>query len=420
MKTSYHPAITVAFYLKCLPQEIIRYIPASTQFDWKQKESASRFGYDWYRTNEHLFQTLQHISNNKRLLRINRALIRIIGIAVFIKKYSGCLQQGLVAVPQTIVGNIGKVTPVYGLTKTLRMLQLPYGSWLKLKKSSRCKASVLRLCRVKHPGQLLQKEITAIEKYCKDAQYIHWPLSSIYHQVKRDGSAFFHISTFYKYVSLLGLKRHIPSRRNKNHHVGIRAENPLDILHADVTVLRTVDNSKSYIFLVQDNYSRAILRYAVSQYCCAQTTFDNLRQVYEQYLQPAGREHCRLITDDGPENMGPVKNFITACEQPAIQHLIAQKDIEFSNSMIEAANKQLKYRFLFHYPIADYTALLSYVQQAARDFNERPNHVLHGFTPLEVLNGCRPDAHYYGGQTQKAKTNRIVENKRIKCCFYSF
>jgi putative transposase len=127
-----------------------------------------------------------------------------------------------------------------------------------------------------------------------------------------------------------------------------------------------------------------------------------------------------LISDDGSENYGPVKDFIASSQHPAIQHLIAQKDIEFSNSMIEAANKQLKYRFLYHQHIENYEALVEYVEKAVHDYNNRPQQVLHGLTPLEVLQGQIPDPHAYANQIQQAKANRILENKKAKCCYHSF
>jgi putative transposase len=194
----------------------------------------------------------------------------------------------------------------------------------------------------------------------------------------------------------------------------------LQIIHADVTVFRTADNKKNYIHLIQDNFSRAILQPAVQQNCTAQTTFENLKVVYEKYLHPAGMEDCLLISDDGSENYGPVKGFIESSKYPSIQHLIAQKDIDFSNSMIEAANKQLKYRFLYHHHISDYDALVKYVEQSVNDYNNRPHHVLHGLTPNEVLQGQPPDPHNYTSLIQQSKANRLIENKKIKCCYQSF
>ena len=238
--------------------------------------------------------------------------------------------------------------------------------------------------------------------------------------IKREGAAYFNISTFYKYVTLLNLKRSRAVHRRKNHRTGIRASAPLQIIHADVTVFRTADNHKNYIHLIQDNFSRAILQPAVKRNCTAQTTFENLNAVYEKYLHPAGMEDCLLISDDGSENYGPVKTFIENSQFPFIKHLIAQRDIEFSNSMIEAANKQLKYRFLYHHSIPDFDALVKYVEQAVNDYNNRPQHVLHGLTPLEVLHGKLPSPHAYATKILQARTNRFTENKKIKCCYHSF
>ena len=209
-------------------------------------------------------------------------------------------------------------------------------------------------------------------------------------------------------------------KRRKNHHTGIRASAPFKILHADSTVFKTADNHKNYVYLVQDNFSRAILSYRVSRECKARITLDNLEAVRQQYLIPAGIESCQLITDDGPENGGPVIELVAKATGPAITHLIAQSDIEFSNSMIEAANKQLKYRFLYHQHIPDHEALVQYVLEAVREYNSRPHHVLGGLTPLEVLNGVAYDKSADQQQIRLAKITRIAENKKTKCCHYSF
>jgi putative transposase len=419
-ETSYHPAITVAFYLSCLPNEVLQHIPRSTRFDWQHKDKSTYFGYEWFCQNQQLFQTLKQVSSNKKLLQINKALIRVIAIKRFITNYTSCIREQRLVVTQTVIVNIAKVTAIFGLSKTLRFIQLPYSAYMKLKRTARCNLSPLHLCIVKHPAQLIKKEVAVIKHYCNDTRFLHWPLSSVYEMIKREAAAYFNISTFYKYVNLLHLKRSGMAHRRKHHYSGIRACAPLQIIHADVTIFRTVDNQKNYIHLIQDNFSRAILQPAVQRNCTAQTTFENLKVVYERHLHPAGIENCQLISDDGSENYGPVKEFIANSRSPSMQHLIAQKDIEFSNSMIEAANKQLKYRFLYHHRIADYDALVKYVEQSVNDYNNRPHDVLHGLTPLEVLQGKIPNPHAYSNQIQQAKTTRFIENKKIKCCYHSF
>jgi putative transposase len=375
MKTSYHPAITVAFYLNCLPAELLQHIPRSTRFDWQHKDKSTCFGYDWFCQNQQLFNTLKQVSNNKRLLQINKALIRIIAIKRFIAGYSGCIKNKMTSVTQTILFNINKVTEVVNLSKTLCLLQLPYSAYLKLKKTANCYLSPLNLCIIKHPGQLLKKEVTVIKKYCSDARFLQWPLSSVYEMIKREGAAFFSINTFYKYVNLLKLNRSQLRNRRKHHHIGIRAIKPLQILHVDVTVFRTADNKKNYIHIIQDNFSRTILQWMIGTTCLAQSTFELLKNVHGEYLQTAGIENCQLISDDGSENYGPVKDFIKNSKYPEIQHLIAQRDIEYSNSMIEAANKKLKYNFLYHHHISNHEELIKYVERSVDDYNNRPHHV---------------------------------------------
>ncbi|MBN8215965.1 MAG: hypothetical protein J0L75_04950 [Spirochaetes bacterium] len=51
------------------------------------------------------------------------------------------------------------------------------------------------------------------------------------------------------------------------------------------------------------------------------------------------------LTDDGSEN--------TLRNLAQVRHLVAQRDIMARNSMVEAGNFTLKYRFLFTFPLRD-------------------------------------------------------------------
>ena len=127
-----------------------------------------------------------------------------------------------------------------------------------------------------------------------------------------------------------------------------------------------------------------------------------------------------FITDDGVENFGVVSDFIEAVNSPSIRHLIAQKDIFFSNSMIEAANKQLKYRFLYHFHIPNHEQLKQFLGQAIRDYNNRPHQSLGGLTPFEVLQGAQVDKAAQSQAICIAQRQRILKNKLEKCCFPTF
>jgi hypothetical protein len=218
----------------------------------------------------------------------------------------------------------------------------------------------------------------------------------------------------------LKLERLKAVSRRKNHQIGLRASKPFEIIHADATLLRLKDNSRAFIYIIQDNFSRAILSFRYSLENRALHCFENLKYVHEHFLSPSGVAQCSLITEDGSENHGEVLKFTNNCQSPAIGHLIAQKTITQSNSMIEAANKQIKNYFLYHKEIANIEQLENHLQQAIKDCNNRPHDVLKGLTPTEVLNGKLPVQVSFANKIANAKIARLKENTKSKCCSYSF
>ena len=95
-KASYHPYLLVAFYLNCLPENILQIIPRSTRFDWQHRKIQDSFGYDWFIGNKDLFQTLQLIAINKKLLIINKVFLRIIALKRFMNVNSAGMKAGRV------------------------------------------------------------------------------------------------------------------------------------------------------------------------------------------------------------------------------------------------------------------------------------------------------------------------------------
>ncbi|MBK8712539.1 MAG: transposase [Niastella sp.] len=420
MKQSYHPAVLVAYYLNCLPGELKESIPRSTKYGWAHKPLEACFGYEWACENQHLFSALQEVSASSKLLKVNLALLRIIAIKRFLVKYREQLRKRIFYAPETVLENIEKLKSAFTLTKALKHCGIDFRYYKNLKAKTKCAQSLLQICRLRHPAQLLKTEVQTIASYCSSEQYRYWPLISIYQQMKRDAILFISKNCFYKYVSLLNIKRSVALKRRKNHVQGIRAGRVFEILHADVTLYTFPNGLKAYIYLLMDNFSRAILSYRVSAQYSASYTKENLKEAYEKYLNPSIIVQCSLITDDGSENHGLAAKFLSECTKPSIKQLFAQKTITQSNSMIEAVNKSLKYGFLYHQAIPDLHALEKYVPLAIQDRENRPHDVLNGLTPLEVLNGSLPSSVNFASQTANSIKNRIAANKKENCCGFSF
>ena len=141
---------------------------------------------------------------------------------------------------------------------------------------------------------------------------------------------------------------------------------------------------------------------------------DNLRSVYSDYILEKEDPRTVLLVDDGIENKGFVCKAIENNEIK-INRLVAQKDIIFSNSMVEAVNKRMKYDFLFRAQLLDIEHTQRFLETAVEQYNNRPHSALYGFTPIEVFNGAKPDKALFKPQIEQAKVLRIAENKALSC-----
>ena len=342
-KRSYHPYIPLLYNLGVLEKEFTNQISASTLHDWKNKDFDSTFGAD--QVVKHLpdFDLMDDYITKKKLAKIINATYRIYHI------YSGFYNKIKIKRSQIekyqkqIVCTIENIKETIGFDKALKAFHISHQQFYRWKNKVNCKLSDNFLCRKKHPLQISVKEINTIKSYLFGSDYIFWPLSSIYYKMLRNKDAFMSLTTFYKYARLLNFKRQKPNCRNKKYSLGIRASQPFEILHADVTIFKPLDKIKVYIYFIVDNYSRNILTWKASLKLSAKISFENLREVYEKY-NLKNKPDTILMTDDGSENKAEVDEYI---QNINMQRLIAQKDVIYSNSMVESAFYKLKYQFLF-------------------------------------------------------------------------
>jgi len=172
---------------------------------------------------------------------------------------------------------------------------------------------------------------------------------------------------------------------------------------------------KYYVYLLMDNYSRFILNYQVSDRVSAKIRLESIRQAYEKYIRNPF-EDVQLIVDGGVENNNKAIDDYTNLDEVSIRKLIAGKDIRFSNSMVEAQNKILKYHYLFKHSSYDIHELRKLLDWIIRDYQyNRPHHSLKGLTPFEALCGQQVPKDLWKKQALEARQVRIQENTSKSC-----
>ena len=418
-KRSYHPSILIAFHLKFLPEELSSALPRSTRSGWNHKEQRLQFGYDWFIDNKDRFATLQCVAANEHLIKINKALIKIIALRRFITSHKQRLKDKAGSAAAVVVNTIEKLKPVFNVKKILHALQMDAKEYRKLRKEKQCSISIFNRCVIKHPNQILKQEVNLIKEYNQNPEYVLWPKISIFHQMRKEGVLYCSRNTYYRVINALGLQNILPANRRKKHTKGIRAGAPMTLLHIDVTRFVCRDGSKSFIYVVKDNFSKAILHAMAADTVCMASTEQCLNMVIRKFKHLI-KHPLEIMSDGGPEN-NSIKEWIKdSISNLKLSHITALADVEFSNSMVEAAHYMLKYYGLYQMIIPDKNTLLTCLPKIIDDYNNRPNHTIAGLTPFEALAGKTHTDIFANIKYPITKEQRIIENKKLKCCGYSF
>ena len=83
--------------------------------------------------------------------------------------------------------------------------------------------------------------------------------------------------------------------------------------------------------------------------------------------------------------------------------------------MVEAANKKLKYRFLYNIYLPDFNSVLQTLPAIKEIYNNTPLVILSAYTPKEVLNGAMPDSKRFVVDIEEAVAKRKETNQKTMC-----
>ena len=410
---SYHSGVKLQYANGELQPDMTKTIPRSTKQRWKGKSVYSFWSPYPLKEDE----SLSEQAKIHRLKRDNERLkVQLKTLFYLVSIYKDL--TALSSIKSTQVLKVRKGTETLlrsckesGMGKAIwRYLPFSFKQWKAWNAQKHCLNSLQGYCRKQNPQQLSLSEQEIIKTRCANKEYENWPLSGIYYQLLRDQRIHCSISTFYKYCRLMNITR--VRIKNPRKYVPYRTDEPLKVLHQDITIFKTMNGLKHYIYVIRDNFSRAILA------CKVATEYNNevARQTLEDVLQKFSlmEREGALVTDNGMENKGKLEEWIN---KPGMlwKKLVAQLDIIQSNSMVEAANKILKYRFLYTSPVANTEELIVVLKKAVQAYNEIPNAQLYGFTPNEVLVGAKPDKHHFRTQIELGIKHRLTENQNFPC-----
>ena len=400
-----------------LSADQISTIPRSNISRWKNEADDK---YSFCEINDVIKQEIElikRLNQSSKIKKINQSYFKLADtfhqVIYKLKGVKSILKQQ----KEIIVDAIEEVKQFIPIDKALKTFNISRSTFENYKSIliHKCDSSYFHWCTRRFSNQLLPKEVQTIKSYMTDDNYKYWSKSSVYLKALQDEKLQCGISAFYKYCRLLGFKNR-PGRKKADQYNPVTTSCPNELWCADVTIFKTRDNIKHYIHFLIDHYSKMILGYRIEKSASG--------KAIKSLIQNACLEHrpkkLQFLTDGGSENVNHiVSNFISANAVP-IEHLIAQKDVVFSNSMIEAINKIIKHQFLYPKEIENGNQLENVMADTISIYNTiRPQMSLGGNTPHETFNGLSIDMSRYTHNFREQKGLRIQQNRKNACsiCF---
>jgi putative transposase len=411
-KNTYHTDLIIAYRLGAYDEEYFSHIPSSTRSNWKDRNIHNIIGCQKDIICTQNIKMVKTFLQKKKALKLAKAAYHIFRCYEIIVQKSDVLQNCIKTAKNEVVKVIDHIRSTVGFKKALDVFHVSAQQYHRWKASNRCIHSFFDVCFKTKPNQLTQSEVFTIKKYLNLPDLLSWPLASVYFKMMRDNAAFMSINTFYKYANTMIQNRLVAFRKRlrKKKYKGLKAFRVFQYIHMDVTVYKTTDNTKAFIYFIQDNYSKAILAWKISTRYCSRICMENLREAVDTFSLP--KQNTRIICDGGIENKGEAENYL---QSMSIEKCIAQKDIPYSNSLIEAFNKRIKYRFLFLQQLENIRQAENYLSKAIEIYNNQPLLVLNGYTPNEVLNGTNPGKKLFSQAIKASVKERIVQNTTNTC-----
>lgn len=394
-------------------KEQIATIPRSNISRWKH-ESDDKYQFSEINSIiENEIDLIKRINQSSRIKQINQSYFKLVDTFHEVISQVKGIKSIIKDQKELVVNTIEQVKESIPINKALKVFNISRSTFENYKSFviHKCEPSYFNWCVRRFSNQLLSSEVKTIKKYMTDINYKFWSKSSVYLKAVRDGELQCGITTFYKYCRLLGFKNRTFKRKSDDYQP-LKTSKPNQVWCADVTIFKTPDKKKHHIHFLIDHYSKMILSHRIENSSSGIAIKSLIQNASEKYKP----EKLQFLTDGGTENINyTVSGFIDSSNVP-IDHVIAQKDVVFSNSMIEALNKVIKHQFLFHKEINSREELTKCLDEAVTQYNTlKPQMNLGGNTPIETFEGIPIQLSQYINGLEQQKAMRIQENRKNAC-----
>jgi putative transposase len=362
---------------------------------------------------QELIDCIAKLERQKRILaavvRIPLAMLRASGFSLAGER----LPEG--AAKAGILRAITSAKPFLPLAVILRIVRLEpgrYHAWNSRTSALACGLDDRSSCPRTSPSRLTPTEVAAVKEMVLAPEYRHMPLGTLARYAQRIGKVFASASTWAKLVRQQGWRRPRQRLHPPKPTVGVRASQPNEIWHIDTTLIKLLDGTKVYLHAVLDNYSRKILAWTVAERFDPSSTCQVLLAA-GKHLVIAGRP--LLYADSGVENVNSAVDgtLFSAC----LERILAQVEVAFSNSLIEAYWRSLKHQWLFLNTLDSVVRVRAMVEFYTNEHNTK--------MPHPAFSGQTPDEMFFGTGAKvpeelalakgNARAARMADNRAMSC-----
>jgi putative transposase len=288
-----------------------------------------------------------------------------------------------------------RTTPLSAALRVLRLSAARYHAWVRA--DGACALDDRPSC----PHSMVQS-----------SENRHMSIRSLAPHAQRVSKVFAHPATWSKLIRARGCGRPRLRMYPAKPKVGLRTQGPNEAWHTDVTIIKLRDGTKAYVHAVIDNFSRRILAWTVAGRLDPMNTCDVLSRA-ARHLNAATK--ADVFMDSGVENLNADVDSLFDCT--VLQRVIAQIDVSFSNSLIEAWWRALKHQWLFLHPLDNIATVKKLVAFYVTEHNETiPHSAFEGQTPDEVYFGR--GAHVpaeLAARRHAARQLRVSSNRATAC-----